>query len=276
MTIRTLLASASQDPGQEARLNLACDIARAFDAEIIGAGSASVEPVIDDAFPVGGMTGEVATLYQDIAENEVRENRASFERIAAARGVQARWTGHIGYPAAIVNAAARAADLVLVAARSPGVPFRAPDPVEVITGAGRPVLVVPAAPVRAPVGSTAVLAWKDNRECRLAAAAALPLLKAASRTHVLTVCREENAEAASAGLVEVQTWLSRHGVKASSDVLVRNETTAARRLLDRAAALEAGLIVSGAYGHLRLMEWVLGGVTRSFLDDSPVCLLMAR
>ncbi len=276
MTIRTLLASASQDPGREARLNLACDIARAFDAEILGAGSASVEPVFDDAFAVGAMTGEVATLYQDIAESEVRENRASFETIAAARGVEARWTGHIGYPAAIVNDAARAADLILVAARSPGVPFRAPDPVEVIAGSGRPVLVVPAAPVRAPIGSPAVLAWKDSRECRLAAAAALPLLKVASRTHVLSVCQEEDAEAVCDGLAEVQAWLSRHGVKASSEVLVRNETPAARRLLDRAAALEAGLIVSGAYGHLRLTEWVLGGVTRSFLADSSLCLLMAR
>ncbi|MCH4267280.1 MAG: universal stress protein [Brevundimonas sp.] len=276
MTIRTLLASASQDPGREARLNLACDIARAFDAEIIGAGSASVEQVLDDAFAVGAMTGEVATLYQDMAESEVRDNRANFERTAAARGVQARWTGGVGYPAAIVNAAARAADLVLVAARSPGVPFRAPDPVEVISGAGRPVLVVPTAPVRTPVGSPAVLAWKDSRECRLAAAAALPLLRRASRTHVLTVSREEDVEAASAGLAEVQAWLSRHDVKASSEVLIRNDIPAARRLLDRATTLEAGLIVAGAYGHLRLTEWVLGGVTRSFLADSPLCLLMAR
>ena len=87
---------------------------------------------------------------------------------------------------------------------------------------------------------------------------------------------EDEAGMAAAALAEVADWLSRHGVKASSEILVRNDATTARRLLDRAAALEAGLIVSGAYGHMRLTERVLGGVTRSFLDDSPVCLLMAR
>jgi nucleotide-binding universal stress UspA family protein len=276
MTIRTLLASASQDPGRDARLNLACDIARAFDARLLGTGSVAPEPLLDDAFAVGAMAGEIFTLYRDIAENEARENRACFDKIVAARGLEARWADETGYPTAVVNAAARAADLVLVAALSPGAPFRAPDPVEVITGAGRPVLIVPTAPVRAPVGAPVVLAWKDSRECRLAAFAALPLLKAASRTHILTVCRDDAADIAAASLAEVEDWLSRHGVKASSEVLVRNETGTARRLLDRSAALEAGLIVSGAYGHMRLTERVLGGVTRSFLADSPVCLLMAR
>lgn len=276
MTIRTLLASASQDPGRDARLDLACDIARAFEARLLGAGSAAPEPLLDDGLAAGAMAGEVFTLYRDIAENEVRENRACFDKIVAARGVQARWVDEAGYPTAVVNAAARAADLVLVAARSPGAPFRAPDTVEVIAGAGRPVLVVPTQPVRGLMGAPAVLAWKDSRECRLAAAAALPLLKAASSTHILAVCRDDAAGMAAAGLAEVEDWLSRHGVKASSEILVRNDAATARRLLDRAAALEAGLIVSGAYGHMRLTERVLGGVTRSFLEDSPVCLLMAR
>ena len=276
MSIRTLLVSASQDPGRETRLNIACDIARAFDAEIIGTGSAAVEQVFDDAFAVGAMSGEIATLYQDIAEHEMRENRASFDALTAARGLRARWAGSAGYPAAIITQTARAADLVLVAAHSPGVPFRAPDPVDVITGAGRPVLVVPSTPLRASVGAPALLAWKDSRECRQAAAAALPLLRAAAHTHVLSVCRAENATVVSAALAEVEAWLSRHGVAASSQVLVRNDKPAALRLLSSAAALEAGLIVSGAYGHMRLTEWALGGVTRSLLLDSPVCMLMAR
>lgn len=276
MSIKTLLVSASQDPGRETRLNIACDIARAFDAEIIGTGSAAVEQVLDDGFAVGAMSGEMATLFQDIAETEVRENRASFDAVTAARGVKARWTGSVGYPAAVIIEAARAADLVLVAAHSPGVPFRAPDPVDVITGAGRPVLVVPAAPRRSPVGAPALLAWKDSRECRQAAAAALPLLRAATHTHVLSVCPAENAKVAAGALAEVEAWLSRHGVAASSEVLIRNDKPTFLRLLSRATTLEAGLIVSGAYGHMRLTEWALGGVTRSLLVDSPLCMLMAR
>lgn len=276
MTIKSMLVSASEDPGRDARLNLACDLAKAFDALLVGVGASLLEPAPDDAFAVGAMTGELMTLYRDMAENDVRESRARFDAVAAARGVETRWTGMIGYPAAVMTAAARMADLVIVAARSPSAPLRAPDPVDVIVGAGRPVLVVPGQPTAPPFGRPAVLAWKDSRECRLAAASALPLLKAAERTHLLTVCRDEDVEAAAASLADVQAWLGRHGVAASSETLARNATPTGARLLDRAKALGAGLIVSGAYGHLRLTEWVLGGVTRSFLADSPVCLLMAR
>ncbi|MNH91539.1 Universal stress protein family protein [compost metagenome] len=276
MTIKTLLVSACDDPGREARLNLACDLAQAFDASLIGAGPCVSEPVADDAFAVGAMTGELTTLYRDKAEADVRESQARFEAVAAARGIAGRWVDAVGHPAAVVNAAARAADLVMVAARSPGAPLRAPDPVDVIVGAGRPVLVVPTQPTAPPVGRAAVLAWKDSRESRLAAAAALPLLQASQQTHVVSVCHEEDAAHAAAVLADVQAWLERHEVPTSSQVLVKDETTTGERLLDYAAGLGAGLIVSGAYGHMRLTEWVLGGVTRSMLTNNATCLLTAR
>lgn len=276
MTIKTLLVSASDDPGREARLNLACDLAQAFGASLIGAGPSVSEPVVDDAFAVGAMTGELMTLYRDMAEADVRESRARFEAVAAERGIAGKWVVEIGYPSAVVNTAARAADLVIVAARSPGAPLRAPDPAEVIGGAGRPVLVVPAQPAAPPVGRAAVLAWKDSRECRLAAAAALPLLQAAEQTHVVSVCLEEDAAHAAAVLADVQAWLERHEVATSTQVLVRDERSTGQRLQDHAAGLGSGLIVSGAYGHMRLTEWVLGGVTRSLLANNSTCLLMVR
>ena len=90
MTIKTLLVSACDDPGREARLNLACDLAQAFDASLIGAGPCVSEPVADDAFAVGAMTGELTTLYRDKAEADVRESQARFEAVAAARGIAGR------------------------------------------------------------------------------------------------------------------------------------------------------------------------------------------
>jgi len=276
MTIKTLLVSASNDVGRDARFDLACDLAKAFHARLIGVGACALEAVPTDPFWAGAMTGELLGLYRDMAAQEVSKGRSSFEMVAATRAVETGWIGMIEHPATVLNAAARAADLILVAGPNDTTPFRGPDPVEVITGAGRPVLVVPAAPLASPLGRPAVIAWKDSRESRLAAAAALPLLKKARDAHVLAVCPEDQADIANIQLADVAAWLGRHGVKASSEVLVCNETKKARRLLDRAAALNAGLIVAGAYGHLRLTEWVLGGVTRSLLADSELCLLMAR
>lgn len=276
MTIKTLLVSASNDGGRDARLDLACELAVAFHAHLIGVGACPLEPVPADPFWAGAMTGELLGLYRDMAENDVAESRKAFESVAAARAVETGWIGMIDHPATVLNAAARAADLILVAAPHGGAPSRSPDPAEVIAGAGRPVLVVPAAPLASPLGRPAVIAWKDTRESRLAAAAALPLLKKTSDAHVLGVCSEGQAELVAVQLADVTAWLARHGVKAASEVLLDNETDTARRLLDRAAALDAGLIVAGAYGHLRLTEWILGGVTRSLLAESGVCLLMAR
>jgi hypothetical protein len=38
----------------------------------------------------------------------------------------------------------------------------------------------------------------------------------------------------------------------------------------------ADLIVTGAYGHSRLGEWIFGGVTRELLATSPLCCLMSH
>jgi nucleotide-binding universal stress UspA family protein len=38
----------------------------------------------------------------------------------------------------------------------------------------------------------------------------------------------------------------------------------------------AGLLITGAYGHSRYREWVLGGVTRELLEHTAMPLLMAH
>jgi len=43
-----------------------------------------------------------------------------------------------------------------------------------------------------------------------------------------------------------------------------------------ALARGAGLIVAGGYGHGRIREWVLGGVTRDLINDSSICLCLAH
>jgi nucleotide-binding universal stress UspA family protein len=61
-------------------------------------------------------------------------------------------------------------------------------------------------------------------------------------------------------------------------VLIRgtHEDAVADELLRAANAEEADLIVAGAYGHNRMREWMLGGVTRNLLERSPICCLLAH
>jgi nucleotide-binding universal stress UspA family protein len=47
-------------------------------------------------------------------------------------------------------------------------------------------------------------------------------------------------------------------------------------LLSRAADLGADLLVIGAYGHSRVRELLLGGVTRSILQSMTLPVLMSH
>lgn len=38
----------------------------------------------------------------------------------------------------------------------------------------------------------------------------------------------------------------------------------------------AELLVTGAYGHSRLNEWIFGGMTHDLLTSSPICCLMSH
>jgi nucleotide-binding universal stress UspA family protein len=54
------------------------------------------------------------------------------------------------------------------------------------------------------------------------------------------------------------------------------DISASDAILGQAAEMNADLIVMGAYGHARLREIILGGVTRDLLKQSPVPLFLAH
>lgn len=129
--------------------------------------------------------------------------------------------------------------------------------------AGRPVLVVPLVPRDLRMRQVFV-AWKDTRESRRAVADALPLLKQAERVTLGTVAEKGDLSAARARLADVARWLARHGVTAEQ-VASPGAGDDAAAIWSMAQDMGADLIVAGAYGHSRLREWVLGGVTKNLL-----------
>ena len=137
------------------------------------------------------------------------------------------------------------------------------DAADLVLKAGRPVLVVGGTVDKLDLRNV-VVAWKDTREARRAVEDALPLLMLADRVTVVEVASDEELAAARIRTDDVADWLARHGVAASA----RTATAVGddfERLSSIAMELDAGLVVGGAYGHTRLREWVLGGVTRNLL-----------
>ena len=277
MSYKTLMVYADEGLDSDTRITLACDLAGAFEAHLIGiSGSAPVPPPMGDPYLGGAMMSEALTLYRDLAEANVTRAETRFREISDARVAGAEWRGHIGFPAELMIEQARAADLLILGRRDDRSPFYGPDPADVLMAAGRPLLVVPPSAPRTPVGWPAVIAWSDSSEARRAVAAALPMLRQAGTVHVLEICDDDATDEVEARLNDVVGWLERHGITADSVVRARGDTACADAILEFAADKSAGLIVAGGYGHARLREWALGGVTQALLARSPVCLLLSH
>ena len=273
MTYASLLVAVEEGTASDARVELACDLAAAFDAHLIGLCAGSIAPPLYDPMSGGAMVGELLSLYRDMAEADVERARTRFLEIVAARAVEAEWRGLIGFPGEAFSRAARAADLVILGSRSPRSPYHAPEVAEVLMACGRPVLVTPPTRLRNPVGEHALVAWKDCREARIALASAIPLLQRATGVTLYIVRSDDEADDSAADVVR---YLARHEITAEPVVVRQGETPTGRQILDEALARSAGLIVAGGYGHARLREWALGGVTRDLINDSSICLCLAH
>jgi nucleotide-binding universal stress UspA family protein len=171
---------------------------------------------------------------------------------------------------------ARSADLVVTGVDR-NVPLdatRQVDHQDLVMQAGRPVLIVPAAAAR--TGFERVLVgWKETAEARRAIVDALPFLARAAHVTIAEIAAKEELAEARTRLADVVGWLEHHGIKAQP-VAAAAGGTHAQGLKAIANEQKADLIVAGAYGHSRLREWVLGGVTNDLLLRADRCSLLSR
>ncbi len=71
-------------------------------------------------------------------------------------------------------------------------------------------------------------------------------------------------------------FLARHGVKAQAFSDIGTDRHVGEAILAHATDMDIDLIVMGGYGHSRLREMVLGGVTRHVLDHMKIPVLMSH
>ena len=174
----------------------------------------------------------------------------------------------------------RAADLVVLGQEQInglGDALSARDiPARVMMQVGRPVLIVPYAGSFEDVGHRALLAWDGSRESALAMREALPLLDRAGGAKLLSFVRpDEHGDDGALQSQAMTQWLSRHGLQLTVERQVTG-IPVAEAMLTSASDLSADLIVMGGYGHARLREIMLGGVTRDILARMTVPALMAH
>ena len=277
MRFASLLVYVDEGPEATARVALACEIAGLSQAHVIGLAASMPDVPQVDPYAGGAMLGEMLGLFRDIAETDVGRARTLFWDAMVGYADHAEWRGEVGYPSDLVVQALRAADIAVLGRRDPvRSPTRSPDPADVLMAAGRAILVVPPRCPTGPIGTPAVVAWKDCREAQRAVSSALPILATSSIVHVVEVCGAEQTDEARIRADDVAVFLGRHGIVAAARIVEGDGRPRSDQIIALAGEYGAGLIVAGGYGHARLREWVMGGVTHGLLDRSPVCLLLSH
>ena len=140
---------------------------------------------------------------------------------------------------------------------------------------GRPMLVVPYIQRNGLKLDRILLCWDGSRSAARAAADALPFLRRAKLVEVVTVASEPAKSDEMPG-ADIAHHLARHGVKVELKRIVTAETDVASTILSHAADSSADFLVMGGYGHSRLREFILGGVTREILASMTVPVLMSH
>jgi nucleotide-binding universal stress UspA family protein len=276
MSYATVMVALSVDRSNTARLEIAGQLAERFSARMIGIAAAEYGPPL--YFTSGQQGQELIEQGRLAIKTRLAQLESEFRKSVQSRGTEAEWRCAEDFPSRYIVQQARACDIIVVGEASRGGisdPFAQIDPGDLVIPAGRPLLVVADDCNWLDLRSV-LIGWKDTAEARRAAADALPILrKAANVTVVEIVETETNRAGALSRTRDVVAWLARHGVWASE--LVPEQCGEPTAQLERIAGeLGAGVIVAGAYGHSRLREWVLGGVTRRLINPSSRCSLLSH
>ena len=276
MTYATVMVCLALDRSNDARLEIAGQLAERFGAHVIGVTAGEFSPPL--YFTDGAQAQRLLDEGQAAIKGRVAEVEAEFRAAMQNRAAAVEWRSAEDFPTRFIVRQARAADIIVVGEDGRdalGDPFLQANPSDLVMQTGRPLLVVPDTCSWVDLRSV-LIAWKDTTESRRAVVDALPMLRKANDVIVAEIVEDESARpAALSGVKDLVGWLSRHGVLASAQV--PDECGDAAVQLERiASGAGAGLIVAGAYGHSRLREWVLGGVTKRLVNPSNRCSLLSR
>lgn len=143
-----------------------------------------------------------------------------------------------------------------------------------IFGSGRPVLVVPDVADTSWSSEHVAVSWDGSQVATRAVHDAMDLLVRAKTVTLLTALDDKKLE--DGVVVGLISYLDRHGVKASHSDVHSYGIPIGKALQTSALDHGAGMLVIGAFGHSRIREFVLGGATRSVLDQPLLPVLLSH
>jgi nucleotide-binding universal stress UspA family protein len=275
MTCKTLLVHLDDSPHSAARTDFALDLARQYGAHLIGLYVVCQE-LTRPIFLHAEGTWVTASERRRNANRE--DAQARFLSAGERAGLGVEWRAPVGPTVETAILHARHADLLILGQYDPreSSSYVSLHFVEdVVMSSGRPAIVLPCVGTVRSFAQRVLIAWDGSRECARSVADALPVIKAAKFVTVMTVQRHPSGGGSASH--ELVAWLGRHGIEAGlADAAAMDGVSTGAVVLNMVADLHIDLLVMGAYGHPRIQERLLGGVTQTVFQSMTVPALMSH
>ncbi|WP_404477664.1 universal stress protein [Novosphingobium sp. BL-52-GroH] len=251
--MKNVLLLIHDDAGEAARFQAALDLARAISGHLTCLDIVQAPILVGAGYVM--VDAELALLAH--AREREAANRRQLEVRLAVEDIAWDWADAAGDIAKLLEAEAALADNIVLNTlfANPELPDMRVIASDIVMRAGKPILAVPREIRSRYVNGQALIAWNGAPAVAETLRAVTPLLALA-----------EDAAA----------YLSRHGIHVIIDRDVPLEGSVCDALLGACRDRHPAYCVIGAYGHSRLREQLIGGVTRRMLAESPVPLLLGH
>jgi nucleotide-binding universal stress UspA family protein len=264
----------SPRPAIDGSISFAMTCGAHLDAIAVGYESANDVPFVAEG---GAALAAVFELECERAMERADAALAVFAVEAKAAKIAYRcraMTGSFAEAADIVGANARLSELTIVSQPEPGIEmFDNLLPQEILFQSGGPVMVIPYTFRGALKIGRIGICWDGSRLAARALWDAMPLLSKANALCIISVNQPVSAEASPNRL---EKHLADLGLPAKTISVQSDDSAIQPTILSVAADEGLDLLVMGGYGHSRLKERVLGGVTREMFKSMTVPTLMSH
>jgi nucleotide-binding universal stress UspA family protein len=276
--LKDLIVNLSAGDQRDVAADFAISVAEKFEAHVTGiAYRFRIE--LPGTILGTGVSASIVEAQAEATNKQIAEILARFERAAKRAGVSFDTMSPdltLAGASEGFGRAARTYDLAVVRQPQPD----KPGPEELIAegalfGGARPTLIVPYVQKDGLKLDRVTVCWDGGRAASRAVADALPFLARAKKVEVLIVQKKDAPADELPGATMAQ-HLARHKLDVELRTMLVPELDVASAILSHVADNQTDLLVMGGYGHSRLREFVLGGVTRNILASMTVPTLMSH
>jgi nucleotide-binding universal stress UspA family protein len=270
--------------GQAATLlETALLVARRFSSRIVGLNAVTAEYAVVFGGEMGlTISSEVDRTVEQESDRRRNEARALFHDFMARHevpvgpraetGPSAEWREEAGRQNLVVGTVGRVFDLIVLERPTRPSSLAEATLEDALFESGRPVLMAPPDPPPS-LGERILVAWNGSSETARALAFSMPFLKEAKIVEVVSV---EGGTVPGPLAEAVAQTLAVHGITVTARHIPAEGRPAGAIYIDAAKAMDADLMIKGAYTQSRLRQLIFGGATRHILAEAPIPVILAH